>query len=150
MKLQPEVMRALITKYDVISVRGRRYPRVKTEGKAMDVYHEYGMVPFQHREDLDITLQILKEKYPEYAQTADEYMKSGSAHECNMFIMKKEVYRKYCAWLFDILFEAEKQIDTTWYSVEEYRVMGYLAERLCGIYYEYLKKTAGNPGVRTS
>ena len=30
MKLQPEVMRALITKYDVISVRGRRYPRVKT------------------------------------------------------------------------------------------------------------------------
>lgn len=97
MKLQPEVMRALITKYDVISVRGRRYPRVKTEGKAMDVYHEYGMVPFQHREDLDITLQILKEKYPEYAQTADEYMKSGSAHECNMFIMKKEVYRKYCA-----------------------------------------------------
>ena len=145
MKLQPEVMRALITKYDVISVRGRRYPRVKTEGKAMDVYHEYGMVPFQHREDLDITLQILKEKYPEYAQTADEYMKSGSAHECNMFIMKKEVYRKYCAWLFDILFEAEKQIDTTWYSVEEYRVMGYLAERLCGIYYEYLKK---QPGIR--
>ena len=86
----------------------------------MDVYHEYGMVPFQHREDLDITLQILKEKYPEYAQTADEYMKSGSAHECNMFIMKKEVYRKYCAWLFDILFEAEKQIDT--YLVQRRRI----------------------------
>ena len=53
------------------------------------------------------------------------------------------VYRKYCEWLFDILFEAEKQIDTTWYSVEEYRVMGYLAERLCGIYYSYLKKQEG-------
>ena len=27
----------------------------------MDVYHrEYGAVPFQHREDLDITLQVLK------------------------------------------------------------------------------------------
>ena len=143
MKLEPEVMRELITKYDVISVKGRRYPRVKIEGKPMDVYHEYGMVPFQHREDLDITLRILKEKYPEYAQTADEYMRSGSAHECNMFIMKKEIYHQYCAWLFDILFEAEKQIDTTWYSVEEYRIMGYLAERLCGIYYEYLKKQPG-------
>ena len=32
----------------------------------MDVYHEYGMAPFQHREDLDITLRILKEKYPEF------------------------------------------------------------------------------------
>ena len=62
MKLQPEIMRDLITKYDVISVRERRYPRIKTEGKTMDVYHEYGMVPFQHRRDLDITLQILKEK----------------------------------------------------------------------------------------
>ena len=33
MKLQPEIMRDLITKYDVLSVRGRRYPRIKTEGK---------------------------------------------------------------------------------------------------------------------
>ena len=89
MKLQPEIMRDLITKYDVISVRERRYPRIKTEGKTMDVYHEYGMVPFQHRRDLDITLQILKEKYPEFAQTADSYMRSETAHECNMFIMKK-------------------------------------------------------------
>lgn len=72
-------------------------------------------------------------------------LSSGSAHECNMFIMKKEIYYQYCAWLFDILFEAEKQIDTTWYSEEEYRIMGYLAERLCGIYYEYLKK---QPGIR--
>lgn len=103
------------------------------------------MVPFQHRKDLDITLQILKEKYPAFAQTADSYMQSETAHECNMFIMKKEIYKNYCAWLFDILFEAEKRIDSTWYSVEEYRVMGYLAERLCGIYYEWLKT---QPGIR--
>ena len=145
MKLSAGDMRDLITKYDVLSVRGRRYPRIKTEGKTMDVYHEYGMVPFQHRKDLDITLQILKEKYPAFAQTADSYMQSETAHECNMFIMKKEIYKNYCAWLFDILFEAEKRIDSTWYSVEEYRVMGYLAERLCGIYYEWLKT---QPGIR--
>ena len=35
-----------------------------------------------------------------------------------MFIMKKEVYHAYCEWLFDILFEVETRIDTTWYSVE--------------------------------
>lgn len=92
-KLQPEAMRELITKYDVITVKGRQYPRLKIEGQVMDVYHEYGVVPFQHREDLDITLRILKEKYPEYAQTADAYMKSTSAHECNMFIMKKKCTR---------------------------------------------------------
>lgn len=141
--LKPEMMRELITKYDVISVKGRRYPRIQEGGALMDVYREYGVAPFQHREDLDITLNVLKEKYPEFAQTADEYMKSMTAHECNMFIMKRDIYKKYCEWLFDILFEAEKRIDMTWYSVEEYRVMGYLAERLCGIYYMYLKKQQG-------
>lgn len=139
-KLDPEDMRKLIKQYDIITVKGRKYPCISTEEGAINVYREYGMAPFQHRKDLDITLKVLKEKYPEYAEAADCYMKSDIAHECNMFIMKKEIYQKYCSWLFDILFEVEKQIDTTWYSVEEYRVMGYLAERLCGIYYEYMKK----------
>lgn len=140
LKLNPETMKEIITQYDVISVQGRRYPRIKKGGRPMDVYHEYGVAEFQHRKDLDITLKILGEKYPEFKAIADEYMKSAVVHECNMFIMKKEIYHQYCEWLFDILFEAEKQIDMTWYSVEEYRVMGYLAERLCGIYYTYLKK----------
>lgn len=143
LKLDPVTMKKVITQYDVISVKGRKYPQEMEEDCPMDVYHEYGVVPFQHRKDLDLTLKILKQKYPEFSEIADEYMKSNVAHECNMFIMKKDVYRKYCEWLFDILFEAEKQIDTTWYSVEEYRVMGYLAERLCGIYYSYLKKQEG-------
>ena len=146
MKLHPDEMKALITKYDMISVKGRRYPRIQEGGALLDVYHEYGTVPFQHREDLDVALQVLEEKYPEFKQIAQKYMHSSVAHECNMFIMKKEIYHDYCAWLFDILFEAEKRIDTTWYSVEEYRIMGYLAERLCGIYYMYLKQ---KEGIRT-
>ena len=54
LRLQPEVMKDLIIKYDVISVKGRRYPRIKEDGVLMDVYHEYGAVPFQHRR-LDMT-----------------------------------------------------------------------------------------------
>ena len=140
MKLIPSVMKQIITQYDMITVKGRKYPRIVEEGKPLDVYHEYGRASFQHRKDLDITLDVLREKYPEFADAAEEYMKSNVAHECNMFIMKKEIFHKYCEWLFDILFETEKRLDMTWYSVEEYRVMGYLAERLCGIYYTYLSK----------
>ena len=139
-KLQPNAMRDLIQKYDVISVKGRRYPRIKQKGNTLNVYQEYGIADFQHRADLDVVLDVLGEKYPEFKQVADEYMHSNVAYECNMFIMKREVYHAYCQWLFNILFEAEKRIDMTWYSVEEYRVMGYLAERLCGIYLTYLKR----------
>lgn len=140
LRLNPQDMETLISQYDVIGVKGRPYPRLSTNGIRMDVYHEYGRASFQHREDLDKTLEILCAKYPEFKDTAEEYMGSYVAHECNMFIMKRELFHKYCAWLFDILEEAEKQIDTTWYSVEEYRVFGYLAERLCAIYYLWLKK----------
>lgn len=139
-KLQPSAMKDLIQKYDVISVKGRCYPRIKQKGNALNVYQEYGVADFQHRADLDVVLDVLGEKYPEFKQVADEYMHSSVAYECNMFIMKREIYHAYCQWLFNILFEAEKRIDMTWYSVEEYRVMGYLAERLCGIYLTYLKK----------
>lgn len=143
LKLQPEVMQKLITTHDVIAVKGRRYPRTQTSSGAADVYHEYDVSPFQHRADLDIALKILVEKYPEFRETAEEYMKSDTAYECNMFIMRREIFQKYAEWLFDILFEAEKQIDTTWYNAEEYRVMGFLAERLCGIYCCYMKKQSG-------
>jgi len=143
LKLNPEDMEKLITQYDVIGVKGRTYPRLSTDGVRMDVYHEYGRAAFQHREDLDETLKVLYEKYPAYRDVAEEYMGSHVAHECNMFIMKKEIFHEYCSWLFDILEEVERRLDTTWYSVEEYRVFGYLAERLCAIYYLWLKKQKG-------
>ena len=143
MQLIPSVMKQIIAQYDMITVKGRKYPRIMEGGKPLDVYHEYGIANFQHRKDLDITLEVLREKYPEFADAAEEYMKSNVAHECNMFIMRKEIFHKYCEWLFDILFETEKRLDMTWYSVEEYRVMGYLAERLCGIYYTYLSREKG-------
>ena len=139
LRLKPAKMKNVITQYDFITVKGRKCWEDPNDEILMDVYHEYGTPSFQHRKDLDVTLRVMLEKYPEFKNAADEYLHSNIAHECNMFIMKKEVYHAYCAWLFDILFEAEKEIDTTWYSVEEYRVMGYLAERLCGIYYTYYK-----------
>lgn len=89
LKLDPVTMKKIITQYDVISVKGRKYSQEAEEDCPMDVYHEYGVAPFQHRKDLDITLKILKQKYPEFSEIADEYMKSNVAHECNMFIMKK-------------------------------------------------------------
>lgn len=138
-KLKPEIMRNIITNYDIIMVKGRRYPRIKEEGKLRDVYREYGTAAYQHRGDLDITLNILVKKYPAFKGAVQSYMSSSIAYECNMFIMKRNIYHDYCEWLFDILFEAEKQIDMSWYSEEEYRVIGYLSERLCGIYYTYLK-----------
>ena len=52
----------------------------------------------------------------------------------NMFIMKKEVLDGYCSWLFDILFELEKRVDTTNYTDFHKRFYGRVSELLLDVY----------------
>ena len=54
-----------------------------------------------------------------------------------MFIGKKEVMDNYCKWLFSILFEAEKFIDTSTYNNYNRRVFGFLAERLFTVWVDH-------------
>ena len=53
--------------------------------------------------------------------------------------MKKEIFNHYCTWLFDILQHHEQTFDFDHYDVQSYRVSGYLAERLTGLYITWLK-----------
>jgi len=55
--------------------------------------------------------------------------------------MKKDIYMQYSQWLFDVLDAHEKFNDHTHADVQTYRVSGYLAERLLGMYITYLKMT---------
>ena len=49
-------------------------------------------------------------------------------------IAKKELFDSYCEWLFDILFELEKEVDLTGYTTSEARIYGYLSEILLNIW----------------
>lgn len=70
---------------------------------------------------------------------ANAYLDGSTGYFCNMFIMKREIFFDYCSWLFDILAEHERRRDFSDYSSAQYRVSGYLAERLLGIYFTWLK-----------
>ena len=63
-----------------------------------------------------------------------------------MYILKKEIFQKYCSWLFDILETHRKSKSFDDYSIDEYRVSGFWAERLWGIYLTYLLEH--NPKLR--
>ena len=47
-----------------------------------------------------------------------------------MFIMPRDLFFEYCEFLFNILFEIEKQINFDEYTTNGKRVLGYLAERI--------------------
>ena len=57
-------------------------------------------------EDLLIMEEIIKEKFPEYAESYDKYVKNGTEIlYSNGFVMPEEEYNKYCEQLFEILDE---------------------------------------------
>lgn len=134
----------LVSQYDIITVRSRdinEHRRLAGE-KKVDIYHEYDVSEAQHIKDLDAALKIIERDYPEYKAAADAYMRGDRAYECNMFIMSRQQYKQYCPWLFDILFKLEQLIDFSTYNQEEERVLGFIGERLFGIYYTYIKNDA--------
>ena len=105
----------LLKKTDIILPNPRNY-FIETN------YSQY--VHAHHAQDLDVTRQILDEKYPDYVKAFDETMKSTIGHR-----------------MFDILFELEKRLDISDYSAYDARVFGFVSERLLDIWIKTNKLT---------
>ena len=89
-----------------------------------------------HSADLDETRRILEERYPDYVAAFDRSMESRSGHRFNMFVMRRDLADSYCKWLFDVLFELERRLDISKYSVYDARVFGFVSERLLDVWIE--------------
>lgn len=119
--------------------------------KGIPVYALYAKNVHAHYEnaselkikDLELFQKILCEKYPKLRAAAEHYINGKVFYPCNMFIMKKEIFREYSDMLFAVLEEFERRGDMNLYSREGCRTPGHLGERFAGIYYEYLKKKGG-------
>ena len=114
-------------KADVVLPKARHY-FIETN------YSQYAHA--HHEQDLILTREILKEKYPEYAAAWECVMQRTSGHRFNIFIMKKPLLDAYLSWLFDILFALEQRLDISGYSGIDTRVFGFLSERLLDIWIE--------------
>ena len=98
-------------------------------------------------------LDIIKKIKPDYYKTAIKTSKERKIYFCNLFIMKKEDFFKYCEFLFDILFEFDKRNNfTSDNDVINYlksiyndsdkisyqtRIQGFLSERISNIFFRH-------------
>lgn len=55
----------------------------------------------------------------------------------NMLICRRELFADYSAWLFDLLFAVEKNVDMTGYNDYQKRLYGFLSELLLMVYLEH-------------
>jgi hypothetical protein len=101
---------------------------------------------------LEEAIKIIKEKKPKYYKTAIESLNAKEAYFCNIFIMKKGDFFKYCKFIYDILFELDRRHNFTSDKdiinyLESYypknivnrhiRIQGFLSERLSTIFFKH-------------
>lgn len=118
-------MREVIEQNDIITVL--------REKMNVTVYQQY--CQFHHKEDMDLLIRTVKRMYPEYNSAMYEYLNSKKLYFMNIYIMKKEFFYEYADFAFSVLKEIEDKLYIENYSEAELRVLGFLAERLFGIYY---------------
>lgn len=100
-------------------------------GHVQNVYRHF--IENQRKTDIDTVNEIVLEKYPEYKEIMEEYYSGDDSNFCNMNIFSRELFFKYCEWIFDILGEFEKRVD-----INEKRF--FVSERLTGLYMAKLMK----------
>ena len=117
----------LLKQTDIILPKKRHY-FIET------LYSHYGHT--HYIKDLENTRKIIEQKYPSYISSFDTVMNRKFAHMFNMFVMKKDLIDNYCEFIFDVLFELEKQTDILKYSKYQARVYGYISELLLDVWIE--------------
>lgn len=101
---------------------------------AKSIHDQYKGAAHHHIKDLDLAGEIIYEKCPEYYPHFQKVMKSEAGFFTNMFIFRREIFEEYSAWLFPLLGELESRIDVSSYGAAERRVIGYIAERMVGVF----------------
>ncbi len=122
--------------YDIIIPDEWKYDE---DGRRLNIYDHWSK--HFNKSDLDITVKVILNKYPQYYDAVMDILHSDKAIFCNMFIMKKELFEEYSAFCFDILEEVESLIDQKRYNIEEYRTLGHIAERLLAIFVRNIELT---------
>lgn len=120
-----EELETLMQSVDLVLPRKRNYIIETTFSHYAHAHHE---------KDLHAVRAVICEQCPRYLQAFDAVMRKRTGHRFNMFIMKREALHDYCDWLFPILFELEKRINTSDYDEYNKRVFGFIGERLLDVW----------------
>jgi Fe-S cluster biosynthesis and repair protein YggX len=123
--LSQKQIEEILQTYDAITVHSGLTP-------CENLWIHYGECHYE--KDLQVVRDIIQEKYPDYLDAFDLSMHCNLLSLGNMIITRKDTFDRYCAWLFDILFEAEQRIDISAYDDRQKRIFGFLSERLMRVW----------------
>ena len=119
-----ESVKQILESYDCIVPTPR--PLLQRVGDDYARHHEAA--------DMGLLKEAIAKQCPEYLPQFDYCMRSRYIFPYNMLIAREEVYDSYCAWLFPLLFNVYENTDLISRDVYERRAIGFLSERLLGVW----------------
>lgn len=132
LQLKEDRMREVIEAHDLVIPRKDNTKSTTGESSLYDQYANEHFIS-----DLDYCIDYIEKKYEKISPYLST-LHDNEAYFCNMFIMKKEMYNEYCSFIFDVLGSFEDNNDISNYNPQQYRVTGFLAERLTNVFIQYL------------
>lgn len=137
-RLNEKSIQELATQYDFITTPSEDV-LYSFDGKHHSVY---GLCQNRRRdfdmEGVNSLISIIKDKFPQYSKATDEYFAGHYAKYYNCFLIQEKLFHEMCTFIFGVLFELEKKLDTQHYNKWQTRMPGFMGENLVGIYYLHL------------
>ncbi|MCG7402273.1 MULTISPECIES: DUF4422 domain-containing protein [Caballeronia] len=138
----PHVEALIASKPGILAVLPQKWS-VRNAGNHTLRVH-YAKAAHHYESDLDVLRAVIGDLYPVDLEHFDAVMKSHDGYFTNIFVLRRDLFNEYCEWVFSILFEVERRLDLTNYSVAAQRVFGYMSERLFNI---FAHKRLANPAT---
>lgn len=125
--LSEEEIMEILQNYDAILPQKRKFKY--TVKKHYSRHHNL--------EDIEIIEEIIKTKHPEYLSSFYKVLNGRQLYANNMFVLPQPHFNRFMEWWFSVIFEFENRIDLSSYKGYQQRIIGFMAERLLTVWFEY-------------
>lgn len=108
-----------------------RHDMITTKRVELNNSYRYGFSANHNVRVLDMTGEVIRERFPEYYGAFMELVNGNETYFGNMLVAAKPLFDAYCAWLFQIFSEVEGRVDLE-DGADDYhkRVFGFISEFL--------------------
>lgn len=122
-------LRELIDEFDILVGQA-----VYTYPMTNILYLQNSMDNRAFNQALQLVFNAIIKWQPDYVECFTEVMNGYAFFPCNMFITKRDVFDRYCEWLFSIIIPAAEAFDESPYDEYSKRAIGFFAERLLTVW----------------
>ncbi|WP_033402292.1 DUF4422 domain-containing protein [Faecalispora sporosphaeroides] len=134
----------LISQYDAVVSKSAivekiSVPSGNSVGTVSSLWESYDGI-YIKKSSLNLLIKLIEEHFPQYLNSAIEYLGGNEHRGFNCFVMKRDLFYKMCQFQFDIMFELEKQLDTVGYTETMRRTPAFVGEILYGVFVYHIQK----------